>query len=264
MREKILWAAIVILFLVGIFNAYSNYQLSEEVQKLSNQLSAAPGYTPSAASAVPDNEAAATIEKIIPIVAVSNDGEGVVGKLTVRLIPGNNNVLINTNPFLDTDIQYSANKAVAVAKLMSNYSFDRDFLFDYSAGNAQLIGGESAGAASAVAAIAALQGKTIRDDTVITGTIETDGTIGEVGSIIEKAKAVADAGYKRFLIPKGQANVTYYAREISEEPTGFGFRIRNMRYVPKTLDLKKIAEQEWHLEIIETSNIDDALSKLTK
>lgn len=190
--------------------------------------------------------------------AVTSDGAGEVENLTIRLIPGNNNVLINTNPFLDTSPQYSANKAVAVAKLNSNYGFDRDFIFDYRAGNAQLIGGESAGAAATIATIAALENKTISNDVIITGTIESDGTIGEIGGVIEKAKAVADAGYKRFLVPKGQSKVRYYERQVSEEPTRYGFTILNTRYVPKTIDLKDVAKKEWNLEIIEVSTIKEA------
>lgn len=203
-----------------------------------------------------------TTERTIPIVAVTNDGDGVVGDLTIKLIPGNNNVLVNTNPFLDTDIQYSANKAVAVAKQKANYGFDRDFLFNYKAGNAQLIGGESAGAATTVATIAALENRTIRKDTAITGTIEADGTIGEIGGVIETAKVVSDAGFKRFIVPKGQSNVTYYERQVSEEPIRYGLTILNTRYIPKNIDLKVEAKKEWNLDIIEASTIEDALRDL--
>lgn len=205
-----------------------------------------------------------TTERTIPIVAVSNDGEGTVGKLTLKLIPGNNNVLVNTNPFLDTEMQYSANKAVAVAKQKSDYGFNRDFLFDYQAGNSHLIGGESAGAASTVVAIAALENKTIRNDTAITGTIEPCGCIGNVGEVMEKAKAVSDAGYKRFLVPKGQSNITYYVRQSSERPTHNDYRTHNTRYVQTILDLKEEAKNNWNLDIIEVSTIDDALKNMTQ
>jgi predicted S18 family serine protease len=258
-QNAVLWAAICLLFAANAYNAYNGYMLSEEIQKLSLQLETTGSYALSTASASEAGIKKLTNEKTIPIVAVSNDGAGTVGNLTVKLIPGNNNVLINTNPFLDTDIQYSANKAVAVAKLRSDYSFDRDFLLDYKAADAQLIGGESAGAAAAIATIAALQNLNLREDTVITGTIEADGTIGEVGGIIEKAKAVADAGYERFLVPEGQSKVTYYERQVSKEPTIYGFSILNTRYVPKTIDLKEAALKEWDLEIIETPDIDHAL-----
>jgi predicted S18 family serine protease len=258
MDTKVTWIAIAILVLVGFYNVYHSFLQDEEIRELSEQINEL-GLVSLANGTIQTGPPHLFIsERTIPIVAVTNDGVGEVENLTVRLIPGNSNVLINTNPFLDTSLQYSVNKAVAVAKINSNYGFDRDFVFDYKAGDAQLIGGESAGAAATIATIAALENKTIANDVVITGTVETDGTIGEVGGIIEKAKAVADAGYKRFLVPKGQSTVTYYERQVSEEPTRYGFTILNTRYVPKTIDLKDVAKEEWNLEITEVSTIEEA------
>ena len=51
-----------------------------------------------------------------------------------------------------------------------------------------LIGGPSAGAAIAVATVAAIEGKNVSKDAVITGTIEEGGYIGEVGGVFEKPK----------------------------------------------------------------------------
>lgn len=200
------------------------------------------------------------VERTVPIVAVSTHGDGIIGNLTAKLIPGNNNVLINTNPFLDIDIQYSAAKAVTVAKLRAKkYNFDRDFIFDFKAGDAQLIGGESAGAAIAIATITALDDEELKTTAAITGTINPDGSIGKIAGVLEKAKAVADEGYKYFLIPKEQGKFTYYERQVTKEPTGFGFEIFNTRYVPKTIDIKEVAKEEWDLEVIEVADINEAL-----
>jgi uncharacterized protein len=75
-------------------------------------------------------------------------------------------------------------------------------VFNFSSTKAQLIGGESAGAAAAILAIAALENKGLKDEAVITGTIEEDGTIGKIGGVLEKTRAVHDAGYRNFLIPR--------------------------------------------------------------
>jgi uncharacterized protein len=259
MGKKTFWIVAGILFIFSIYNTYDNYLLHQDIKDLSAALDRLNiSYVTNTTQPTIPLESF-SIEKNIPIVAVSSNGEGVTGNLTVKLIPGNNNVLINTNPFLETDIQYSANTAVAVAKLSSNYNYDKDFIFDFKAGEAQLIGGESAGAAIAIATIAALQNKNLKNEAVITGTINPDGTIGKIGWVIEKAKAVADAGYKYFLVPKGQSKVTYYEKQLVREPFGFGFEILNTRYVPKTIDLKKVAKDEWNLEVIEVSTIGEAL-----
>lgn len=266
MKNKALWAAVFLLLLICIYNALDNFLLRSELSALSDRLDSSLQNLPAVNSGAAQLQAfeAYSAERTVPIVAVSGSGDGVVGNLTVKIIPGNNNVLLSTNPFVETDIQYSANKAVAVAKLRSNYHYNRDYLFDYRAAQAQLIGGESAGAAATVALMAAMQNKSIRKDTAITGTIETDGSIGKIGGVIEKAKAVADAGYKRFLIPKGQGNLTYYEREVTQQPTRRGFIIQSVRYVPRVLDLKATAKDEWGLDIIEVGTIEDAVRNMVQ
>ncbi len=258
-REIYVPVFLAVLLALSIYNTYMIHSMQIS---LGSSLSSV-GRVPQNIIQVPQNATYSIVEKSIPIVAVSSDGEGVVGSVTLKLIPGNNNVLINTNPFLETDLQYSANKAVAVAKLRTEYNYDKDFIFDFKSGGAQLIGGGSAGSAMTILTMASLEGKKLRNDTVITGTINTDGTIGMVGGIMEKAKAVADAGYKYFLVPEGQATVTYYEREVTREPFGFGFTILNTRYVPKTIDLKKVAREEWGLNIVEVSTIDEAYDFFT-
>jgi uncharacterized protein len=200
------------------------------------------------------------VERSMPIVAVSSEEKGAVGNLSLKLIPGNNNILINTNPFLETDLQYAVNTAVTYAKLHApGYQYDRDFIFDFKEKEAQLIGGGSAGAAAAILTIATLDGKALKKEAVITGTINPDGTVGKVGDVLEKAKAVSDAGYKYFLVPKGQARITYYERQAERQPSSFGFDIIRTRYVPKTLDLRETAREEWGLNMVEVSSIDEAL-----
>lgn len=207
------------------------------------------------------NFTSVTVE--MPIVAVSNAGDGALGKLTVKIIPGNNNVLISTNPFLEPDLQYSANKAVTYAKMQTNLGAGSDYIFSYDAGQAKLLGGESAGAAATIATISALTGKRIKSDTVITGTINPDGTVGMVGGIIEKAKAASDAGYRIFLVPEGQSKITYYEQQVTSQPY-HGFRLLNTQYVPKTVDLADEAKKEWGLTIKEVRTIDEAVPLLLK
>ena len=204
------------------------------------------------------------VERSVPVVAVTTDGKGVVGTMTVKLIPGNNNVLLDTNPFAETDLQYSANVAIAVAKqLAKNYAYDRDFIISFDV-DSQLIGGESAGAAMTIAAFAAMENRKIRDDVAITGTINPDGRIGKVGGVLEKAKAAADAGYSIFLVPKGQSKLTYYEERVEKEPFGFGIYIYNRYYVPKTVDLKKMAKEEWGMDVIEVENINEAIKHMVE
>ncbi len=254
--------ALGFILLLSLANSYYIYSLNEEVSDLRDdlrELSSPLGLSVSSQSDLPG--ASITIaQKSIPIVAVSSEEMGVVGMMNLRLIPGSNDILINTNPFSEPDVQYAVKKAVAYAQ--SRYpgtKRDMDFVFNFTSTRARLIGGESAGAAAAILTIAALENRDLNGDAVITGTINEDGSIGQIGSVLEKTKAVSDAGYKNFLIPKGQANITYYERQIERRSTEGGFDIMRSRYVPKTLNISQAAGEELGLNVVEVSKIDEVL-----
>ena len=172
-------------------------------------------------------------------------------------------MFIATNPFAEADIQYSLNKAVAVAKQITGKGYGMDYIFSFEMPETQLVGGGSAGAAATVLTVAALENKDIRNDTVMTGTINIDGSIGRIGGVIEKAKAVADAGYRYFLLPEGQANISYYERVTKRESHGY-YESLETSYVPKTIDLKEAARKEWGLTIREVSEISEAVKWFLK
>jgi predicted S18 family serine protease len=79
-------------------------------------------------------------------------------------------------------------------------------------GDAEAIDGPSAGAAMAILAISALSNATILPGLAITGTIEPDGSIGGVGGVSTKAKAVAESGGRVFITPR----LTMYERLLLE------------------------------------------------
>lgn len=254
--------ALGFLLLLSLANSYYIYSLEGEISALKEEvreLSGPLGLSVYSQSD-PPRGSITMAQKSIPIVAVSDDEIGVMGKMNLRLIPGSNDILIDTNPFSEPEVQYAVKKAVAVAR--SRYpgaKLDMDFVFNFTSTRAQLIGGESAGAAAAILTIAALEDRDIKKDAVITGTINEDGSIGQIGSVLEKTKAVSDAGYKYFLIPEGQADVIYYERQVERRSTDLGFDIMRSKYVPRTLNISQAAYEELGLNVIEVSNIDEAL-----
>ncbi len=193
------------------------------------------------------------------VVAVTSDGGGLVGSVDVEVNLGRGRVLMNTNPFLEPDTQYSAETAAAIAESYTKKSLDdRDVIYSFDI-DGQVLGGPSAGAAMAIATIAAVDGKQVRDDVAVTGTINSDGTIGPVGGILEKAGAAADKGVKLFLVPEGQSRITTYERVVEQQQRG-SFTYQRVRYVPKTLDLIEYAQSELGIEVREVSTIGEAVS----
>ena len=80
-----------------------------------------------------------------------------------------------------------------------------DFPYDVKVAS-ERIGGPSAGLAYTLEVLDVLTPGEITGgrDVAATGTIELDGSVGEIGGIVQKTAAVASAGIKLFLVPRGE------------------------------------------------------------
>ncbi len=205
----------------------------------------------------------------VTVVAVTEDGTGVIGRANIEIIPGRGRILANTNPFIEPDTQQSVETAVSYALNYTNTNlndFDIIVSFDINDLNGnpidsrgQIIGGPSAGAALTLATIAAIEGREIKDGIAITGTIEPDGSIGRIGSVAEKSDAAGKAGLSYFLVPQGQAGVREYERVVTMEKTG-PFTIRRVSYVPSIKSLDSYTIEKYNMSVIEVSRVEDAFS----
>ena len=152
----------------------------------------------------------------LKIAAVSSAGEGVLSDLSVIVLyPGEGRVYISTSPATQVDTQGAAWIAAFAASIVAGVDLGSyDFVYTIEAPSI-IVGGPSAGAAMAVATLAALQGIDCPRDRVVTGMVYPDSTIGPVGGLLEKLEAVADAGGKVFVIPPGQSTYVYYERRVT-------------------------------------------------
>lgn len=141
----------------------------------------------------------------IKLLALTESGgkRGVIVDLNLELKEGEERVFLETFPLTKIATQVSMRFAQQIA--CSEFDIDcskNDFFFTISA-MPGIVGGPSAGAASAVLTAALLKGFPIRDDVAITGTINSGGIIGLVGGIDYKIKGAADENISIILIPKG-------------------------------------------------------------
>jgi uncharacterized protein len=190
----------------------------------------------------------------INLVAVDQQGNGISTPLIVESKPGNGKALTNVDKLLFwVDTQYSIQLAKAVAENVTKINASNYDLIYSIESNASIIGGPSAGGALTIATIAVLKNEKLRDDVVMTGTINEDGTIGEIGGVLEKAKAAKDVGAKLFLVPKGQGEQTYLQpNETCTRRAGFIFC--ETTYKEVTVNIGKDAG----IPVIEVSNITEA------
>ncbi len=150
----------------------------------------------------------AETEGQIPLLALltkEKTDAGLIAKLDLKIIEGNEKVFLQTFPMTQVSTQVSMRFAQQIAcnELELNCS-GKDFLYTITAVPG-IIGGPSAGAAGAVLTTALLMNETINQEIAITGTINSGGLVGPVGGIREKIQAAAKNGIQEVLIPLGTA-----------------------------------------------------------
>jgi len=141
---------------------------------------------------------------LVGVTEVRGGYAGILANLTVYALPGSGHVFVQTMPLTEIDTQASARLAKEVScELLNSNCSGLDFFYIVE-GDYPMIGGPSAGAAMTACTLSVLLNKTLYNDVAITGTINPDGSIGPVGSVLEKASVLA--GYNKFLIPADSAN----------------------------------------------------------
>jgi predicted S18 family serine protease len=193
-------------------------------------------------------------------ISVEDDvSTGVMMRAYVRFVSGKGEVLITTSPKIGISLQEAAEKAFTVAQMVSNVSVrDLDVVVSIVANETvYVVDGPSAGGALTVLITGMLSGFELRRDVVITGTINEDGSIGEVGGIVEKALAVAEMGVKTFVVPSGQSVVTVWVKkEVPLTPW-----LTLIKYEAEEVDVEEyLAELGYDVDVVEASSIHEAIS----
>ncbi|MFB6192846.1 MAG: S16 family serine protease [Candidatus Nanohaloarchaea archaeon] len=188
---------------------------------------------------------------------------GIVGQVRVTVEPGNGDVLVETNPFVQTDTQVSAKKAKNIAEAYTGKSLESmDVTYEFNI-SSEVIGGPSAGAAMTLATIAAMTDKEVRKDAVITGTITQSGNIGKVGEVPVKAKAAGKAGLDKFFVPEDQALKVNYEKVVEREREGL-LVYRDVEYRRNIFNISSYTLQRFGMRTREVSNISRAAEYMLK
>lgn len=211
------------------------------------------------------NENNASISAVAVTPVIESDGffettsyQGSILKITVEIRDGSGLVLVNTAIPTGVDFQSSAHTAVMVAQNVTGIDLSKkDVIFSVSSGNnqdLQAVDGGSAGGAMTVLLVSELLGKQINHQVLMTGTIQPDGTIGQIGEADVKADAAGQYGAKIFLVPQGQAisNV----QNCSEKNEG---PITYQTCTTEQKPLSPIMESKYGMQVIEINTIQDAL-----
>ncbi|MBO8174206.1 MAG: ATP-dependent protease [Thermococcus sp.] len=195
-----------------------------------------------------------------PAVSKTANGDliGVATEFVITVAPGSGHVYVETWPLAEVDMQASARLAAQVAGRVLGVDMGKYDVFIQVKADSPIIGGPSAGGTMTVGIIAALKGWKIRDDVMMTGMINPDGTIGPVGGILEKASAAHSVGAKLFLIPEGQR--IQVVQKTEQKQIGPLVQITTKE---EKVDVVEYAKERWGLEVKEIKDIYEAVYYFT-
>ena len=183
--------------------------------------------------------------------------EGITMTAEIEAEIGEGRILVNTEPRVGIDVQTSVRTAIEVAEKVTGIKLGMtDVILTILAEEEnEIIDGSSAGGCITVALLAAIQGDDLNDTVYMTGTIESDGSIGQIGGVVEKGAAAAEKGATLFLVPEGQG--TLIIREKKESHPFPGMTI--ITYEPKEVDLQKyLHENGYEMKVLEVQTVEDA------
>lgn len=194
-----------------------------------------------------------TASIIVP--AVDQDGRGVSTIIEVTAAPGTGRSLLNVNNLLfmaDTQASIRTSKDIARAITGKNTS-SYDLIYTITA-NATVIEGPSAGAALAAATTAAIMRIDLNRSIMVTGTANSQGQVGPVGGVLEKAKAAKSIGAELFLVPLTQSRQVIYHTENVCRQVGFT-QICGLETRSSSVDIAESAG----IKIIEVSTVAEVM-----
>ena len=194
--------------------------------------------------------------------AVGKNNQGVLATLSVEARRGSGRVYIDYSrkaPLLGSETQNSILTAVDVAKEITGMGLQNTNLYFSLSTDAQEVGGSSAGASAAIATAALLSGRKIKSGFIMTGSVDEQGKIGQVGRILEKARAAKKAGYTTFLVPPGESTVQIATEKCTERSVGNAL-VKNC----DTQFEEKSVEDEAGIRVIEVGSASQAFALATE
>ncbi len=142
-----------------------------------------------------------------PAVILFNN-TGSLTNISITITSGNGAVNVIGPVVVGQSTIQSAKVAAMYASIYTHHN-ESLYNFTYSIEDAgDNVSGPSAGAAMTMLAISAFDGKPLRSNFTMTGTISSDGSIGEIGGVYNKVAAAKASGMRLVLVPKVPSSST--------------------------------------------------------
>jgi len=221
--------------------------------------------TPTGLSGAAKLEAPAVMQKVDyiedhPFVKQQITEIGSMMNISVEIKPGKGRILVDTKPLMGVVFQDAANTAAYTAQKKTGKDLSgSDIIFSIDARyEVPSVDGPSAGALMTLLVVGGLNNLELRKDMTMTGTIDKDGHVGEIGGVIEKAKAAKESGKNLILLPRENSRLIQYI-----EKTRNYYGITVIERVPETIDTKDYIEKNIGINVEYIDNFDDVLKYAT-
>ena len=163
-----------------------------------------------------------------------NQDQGTIALVTLNVTSGNGTVTISGPANVGNSTIQSAETAAAYAARYTGVS-ERDYNFNYNiADPSSNVSGPSAGLAFTLLAISNLEHRQLYPNFTVTGTIGSNGNVGEIGGVYDKMQAAKEHGMQYALVPYAGAG-----------------QFENLLYY--------ITQQKFGIPMVEVSNVSEAL-----
>jgi uncharacterized protein len=179
----------------------------------------------------------------------SNSYTGAVSNVIVYTQPGTGHVFVETEPVTGVDFQETARTAVTVAAERAHVtSNQRDFEFVVSVPKGvDEVDGPSAGLPMTIATYSAITKKPANEHVYSTGTVDSSGTVGDVGGVYYKAEAAAQSGARVILVPSNETVVSTTSPLETNPTTG----LVNLQ--------SQLSHDGYNVTVVGVKTVDDAL-----
>ncbi|MEW5897343.1 MAG: S16 family serine protease [Nanoarchaeota archaeon] len=215
----------------------------------------------------------------LKLLAVQEQNETYVGSdadLYLELKEGSGRVFLETFPLTKMDTQVSTRFAKEIACSHFRLDCDKyDFIYTIKA-KSSIVGGPSAGAATAALTTIAVLDLKHDEAVTVTGTINSGAIVGPVGGVKEKLEAASKIGLKKVLVAKGGAKMSGAVGIVAGEDSGIGNTTdgsaandANNSTASKPSadilqsDLIKFARDNLSLEAVEVIDLDEVIFHLS-
>ena len=166
--------------------------------------------------------------------AVLSTNNGVLTTISLNLTGGNGFVNITGPSKIGQDTEASAATAAQYASTYAGVQ-ENKYNFTYNIADSSTdVTGPSAGLAFTLLGISALEHLSLPSNFTVTGTINTDGSIGEVGGVYDKIDAAESNGMKFILVPVvATSDPEYLAYYTAQQQ--FGMPVQEVSNVSQAL-----------------------------